>query len=79
MNFRHISMPAGEFPSTSVHFLCGWENFRQLFVQLEDLQSTFRAAVGPSINFRQLSVWLGKLPSTFVNFLCGRKTIRQLL
>ena len=63
-----------------MNFTCSRGTFLQLFVQQQDLQSTFersqdlsltfRATVGPSITFSQLSVRLRVFPTTFVNFLC---------
>ena len=57
----------------------------QLFVHPRGLQSTFCAAVGPSVNFSQLFMPPWGLRTTFhvsvglfVNIPCGWKTIRQL-
>ena len=53
-----LSLPTEDFLSTSFHFPCSLENFRQV-------PSTFHVAGRPSIILLQLSVQPGHLPSTF--------------
>ena len=62
-------------------------NFRQLSVQLQDLQAILSATVGHSHKLLQLSIrlWyllqlsvrLRDLPSTFITFSCGQRTIHK--
>ena len=53
-------------------------NFRQLYMQPEDLPTTFHAAGRPSVNLHLLFVWPGDLLYTSVNFPCGQKSFCQL-
>ena len=65
---RQLSVWQGYFTSTTIKFLCSQGppvNFCQLFVQPEDLPSTFHAT--------------GDLPSNSINFPCGQEILRQLL
>ena len=75
-NFLSTSVNFPCVRGSSVKFPCSLRSFCQLFVWLQDLPSTFRAAAGPSLNFlcgcgtiRELSVLLLDFPSISITFL----------
>ena len=74
-NFLSTSVNFPCVRGSSVKFPCSLRSFCQLFVWLQDLPSTFRAAAGPSLNFlcgcgtiRELSVLLLDFPSISITF-----------
>ena len=95
---RQLSIRPHDLPSTSINFLSvrGKHfvrkldlplNFRQLYVQLRNLPTTFQATAGPSVSFHQHLYVLGNfaivgpwdLPLLSVNVLSGRGSFCQLL
>ena len=55
-NFCQVSVWPANLPSTLVYILCCRENFRQLYMQPENLMTTSRAASRPSVNLCLLSL-----------------------
>ena len=67
-----------DFPSTSVSFLCVRGTFRQYFMHLWNLPSTFHMSAGYSVQFHQLLSTLRASTRPSINFPCVHETFHQL-